>query len=193
VEDFSRAQARVEVVDVCTGSGNVALAIAQAVANARVSGADLDEQAVFLARRNAAHLGLDARVHFECGDLLAPFDTPEFRGRVDVLTCNPPYISSAKVSQMADEISAHEPRLAFDGGPLGVSILMRLLDEAPSLLRDGGWLVFEVGAGQGPALARRLEKHPSYDSVHALSDEGGTVRAVQARHRDANSTTGAPE
>lgn len=174
-------QAQVKVLDVCTGSGNVALAIANAVTNAQVYAADLSEDAVALAKRNAQHLQLAARAEFRAGDLLMPFDTPEFLGQIDLLTCNPPYISSAKVEQMHSEISAHEPHLAFDGGPFGVAILMRLLQEAPRFVRSGGWLVFEVGLGQGPAMFKRMEKNTAYAEVRALNDTAGDVRALAAR------------
>jgi release factor glutamine methyltransferase len=174
-------QASVRVVDVCTGSGNVALAIACHVSVAKVFAADLSEEAVTLARRNAEHLKLQARTEFRAGDLLAPFDTSDFHGTVDVLTCNPPYISSAKVEQMHGEISQHEPHLAFDGGPFGVAILMRLLQDAPRFIRPGGWLAFEVGLGQGPAMAKRLEKLARVTEVRPLSDEHGAIRALVAR------------
>jgi release factor glutamine methyltransferase len=169
------------VVDVCTGCGNIALAVARHVPGAHVFGADLSEEAVALARRNAAWLGLDQRVEFRAGDLLAPFDDAAFIGRVDLLTCNPPYISSAKVGQMAAETAGHEPRLAFDGGPLGVTILMRLLQEAPRFLRAGGWLAFEVGLGQGPALVRRLKAAGAWNEVREMTDDNGAVRAIAAR------------
>jgi len=171
----------VRVVDVCTGSGNVALAIAQHVPTARVFAADLSEDAVALARCNAAHLGLQDRARFSAGDLLAPFDTAEFHGAVDVLTCNPPYISSAKVEQMHGEISQHEPHLAFDGGPFGVAILMRLLQDAPRFLRPRGWLAFEVGLGQGPAMVKRLEKSGVFADLNPKMDHNGAVRAIAAR------------
>jgi release factor glutamine methyltransferase len=169
------------VIDVCTGSGNVALAIGHHVLVARVFAADLSEAAVELAARNAAHLGLGERVKFSAGDLLAPFDTPSFLGSVDVLTCNPPYITSGKVERMPSEISAHEPRLAFDGGALGISVLMRLIQEAPRFLRPGGWLAFEVGLGQGPGLVKRLSALPSYKEVITAQDEAGAVRVIAAR------------
>jgi len=171
----------VRVVDVCTGSGNVALAVAHHVPEARVSGADLSEEAVALARLNAEHLGLAPRVEFRAGDLLAPFDTAEFHGTVDVLSCNPPYISSAKVEQMHGEISKYEPRLAFDGGAFGVNILMRLLQDAPRFIKPGGWLAFEVGLGQGPAMAKRLEKTGHFRDLRLHNDENGAPRALCAR------------
>lgn len=167
------------VIDVCTGSGNLAFAIAHHVPDAEVFGADLSAEAIALAARNRSHLGLGG-VELRCGDLLAPFGA-EFDGTVDLLLCAPPYILSAKVGQMAREISAHEPRLAFDGGPLGVSILLRLLEESPRLLRRGGWLAFEAGLGQGPLMSRRLQRDAHYDEVRPLADARGDVRVVLAR------------
>lgn len=171
------------VVDACTGCGNLALAIAKNIADARVFGADLSAPAVALARANALRLNLWARTQFRVGDLLAPFDNDEFIGRVDLLACNPPYISSAKVPQMADEIATHEPRLAFDGGPLGVTILMRLLQDAPRFVRTGGWLAVEVGLGQGNGIARRLQASGEWQDVRPLQDEQGAIRVVLAQRR----------
>ncbi|TDK28673.1 peptide chain release factor N(5)-glutamine methyltransferase [Luteimonas aestuarii] len=176
-------------IDVCTGSGNLALALVHHVAGLTVHGADLSEAAVALARRNAATLALDARVSFQAGDLLAPFETAAFHGSVDLLTCNPPYISSGKVGAMPAEISSHEPRLAFDGGPLGVSLLSRLMQDAPRFVRAGGWLAFEVGLGQGAAMARRLRNDPAWGDVRELVDDAGAVRALLAQR--AASGTGA--
>ncbi|MEP7041509.1 MAG: peptide chain release factor N(5)-glutamine methyltransferase [Dokdonella sp.] len=178
---LAAARSPLTVIDVCTGSGNVALALARHVAEAQVYGSDLSAEAIALANRNAEHLGLGARAQFRVGDLLGPFDTPQFHAQVDLLTCNPPYISSAKVGQMAEEISAHEPRLAFDGGPLGVAILSRLLDEATRFVRRGGWLAFEVGLGQGRPLVKRLQNRATFQEVRALEDADGAIRTILAR------------
>jgi release factor glutamine methyltransferase len=167
------------VVDLCTGSGNIALALAMHAPRARIWGGDLSSEAIALARDNAA---LIARpdVEFRVGDLTEPFATPEFLGQVDVVTCNPPYISSAKVEIMHPEIRGHEPRLAFDGGAFGINVLMRLLDEAPLLLRRGGWLLFEVGLGQGEPMRKRLARLPAFDAVEPVRDERGDIRALAA-------------
>jgi release factor glutamine methyltransferase len=170
-----------EVIDVCTGSGNVALAIAAHEPRARVHAADLSPEAVALARRNAALVGLADRVTFESGDLLAPYDATRFHDALDLLSCNPPYISSAKVDTMPHEISRHEPRLAFDGGPLGIRVLNRLIQEAPRFLRAGGWLVFEVGLGQARGVRKRLEQLGRFDAIREYRDAAGEVRALAAR------------
>lgn len=172
----------VHVLDTCTGSGNVALAIAAQVPATRVSATDLDPDAIELAQRNAEYLELAHRVHFASGDLLQAFDSAEYHGKIDLLTCNPPYISSARVAQMNAEISAHEPHLAFDGGPLGVSILMRLVSDAPRFLRTGGWLAFEVGLGQGPSMLKRLQRNPAFSHVEGVEDDQDAVRVIIARH-----------
>jgi release factor glutamine methyltransferase len=181
LEEAARHREGVLAVDVCTGSGNVALAMAARVPGARVHAADLSADAVALARRNAEHLRLQQRVTLHEGDLLTPFDTPAFVGQVDVLTCNPPYISSARVPAMAAEISSHEPALAFDGGPLGIRILQRLLREGPRFVRPGGWLAFEVGAGQGGGVVRKLSSDAGFSEVRSVCDAAGEIRAVLAR------------
>ena len=174
----------VVVIDVCTGSGNLAMALAHGVPRAQVFAADLSEDAVSLAQRNATHLGLQDRVQLRSGDLLAPFDEPGFHGQVDLLVCNPPYISSGKLETMPTEIVGFEPRLAFDGGPFGIRILQRLMREAPRFLRPGGWLAFEVGLGQGPAVLQWLNKTGQYDTIDSVLDAEGQPRAFLARHKD---------
>ena len=171
------------VIDVCTGSGNLAVALACHEPRARVWGADLSADAVALAQRNATQHHLTDRVTFLAGDLLAPFNAGEFLGAVDLLVCNPPYISSGKVDTLPGEIIGHEPRLAFDGGPLGIRVLQRLIDEAPHFLRAGGWLAVEVGLGQGRGMKRRIERHGGYHQVREIADECGEVRALLASRR----------
>lgn len=190
-----RAMAQPRVIDVCTGSGNLALAMAQGVPTARVWGADLSPEAVALAEANARHLGLSERVQWRCGDLLAPFDASEanaahgahhgdsadFLGRTDLLLCNPPYISSGKLDSMPAEIVQHEPSLAFDGGPFGIRILQRLMKDAPRFLRSGGWLGLEVGLGQGPAVQQWLARTGQFDTPQAVPDDHGQVRSLLAQ------------
>lgn len=170
----------VTVIDVCTGSGNVALAVAAHVPEARVHAADLSADAVALARRNAAHLGLADRVTFAAGDLFAPIAETGFTGQADVISCNPPYISSANVPKMAAEISRHEPSLAFDGGAMGFTIITRTFAEAPPLLRAGGTLCVEVGAGQGAFIAKRMARNETWSQVRTADDAQGQPRVVVA-------------
>ena len=169
------------VIDLCTGSGNVILALAYHEHRAGFYASDLSSEAVALARRNSEHVGVDGRVEFRVGDLFDPFSSEEFVGEADMITCNPPYISTKKVGEMPQEISEHEPSMAFDGGPFGVAILSRLIREAPRFLKPDSWLCFEVGQGQGEPLVAKLKRTGHYREVEGVSDTNGDVRAILAR------------
>ena len=170
-------------VDVCTGSGNLALALARHEPRVRVVSADLSPEAIRLAERNAAFTGLRGRVEFHVGDLFAPLERLGLEGSAALICCNPPYITSAKVPRLGEEISAHEPHLAFDGGAMGLSILRRLFLEAPAYLRPGGALCVEIGLGQGPALQARLARRPWVERVQAHCDVRGAIRALSIIRR----------
>jgi release factor glutamine methyltransferase len=180
---------RPTVLDLCTGCGNLALAVAHHVPNAQVMAGDVCAAAISLAQRNAQHLGLGSRVDLRVGDLFEPFQEPRWRAQIDLVVCNPPYISSGKVDSLPTEIQGHEPRLAFDGGPFGISVLHRLVRDAALFLRPGGWLAIEVGRGQGQSVLRRLRaqavanlaKTAVFETALSASDEAGDIRVVMAR------------
>jgi release factor glutamine methyltransferase len=180
LEGLVAERGQVNVIDLCTGSGNIALAIACHQPVCQVYGADISQEAVMLAKRNAKHLDLAERVEFYTGDLFTPFDNGGFWGNIDLVVCNPPYIATANIEKMPSEISSFEPHLAFDGGPFGVAILMRLIRETPRYLKPNSWLCFEVGLGQGDALVVRLERSEKYQEVRTFHDEAGNVRALIA-------------
>ncbi len=175
------ARGSITALDVCTGAGNIAVAIAVHEPRTRVYASDVAPEAVELARANARHLGVDEKVDLREGDMFSAFDSGAFHGGFDLVTCNPPYISSARVGLMDPEVARHEPRLAFDGGAFGVTILTRLIHEAPKFLKPASFLCFEVGAGQGRAIARLLEKTGDYRNIEPLVDEAGEIRAFLAQ------------
>jgi len=168
------------IIDACTGMANVAISMAKRFTQITVVAGDLSLDAVELARKNVLFHNLEDRVEIFQGDLLTPFNNERFYKKVDLITCNPPYISSAKVENMDSEISLFEPKLAFDGGPFGIKILQRLLKEAPDYLSDHGCLIFEVGQGQGEALVRLLSKMKKYKNVTPVYDKNRQIRAISA-------------
>ena len=180
LKEIERKNDGPRVMDLCTGAGNLAVALAVQCPASTVFAADLSGDAVALAQKNVAFHNLSDRVSILEGDLFAPFDSEEFYETVDLLTCNPPYISTAKVAEMDQEISEHEPSLAFDGGAFGIKILHRLIKEAPEYMKKGGWLAFEVGLGQGKTLVKRMEKKYSYSQVVPVMDDDGDIRAILA-------------
>lgn len=178
--DLVRATEGTLAIDLCTGAGNLAAGVAAAVPHVAIHAADLSTAAVGLARANMVFTDVADRVQLYEGDL---FDAlpEELRARADVVICNPPYISSARVGEMPAEISEHEPRLAFDGGNLGLAIVSRLVQEAPDWLKPGGWLCFEIGLGQGPYWQKRIPRYPGWDHVAPVQDDDGNIRVITAR------------
>ncbi|WP_374454032.1 class I SAM-dependent methyltransferase [Nocardioides sp.] len=168
------------VIDLCTGAGNLAAGLAVVEPGVMIHAADLSTAAVGLARANMLFIDAADRVQVHEGDLFDALPA-SLHGTADVVICNPPYISSAKVGEMPAEISEHEPRLAFDGGSLGLSIVGRLVQEAPTWLRPGGWLCFEIGLGQGPYWQKRVLRFPGWAEVGSVEDDEGNVRVVTAR------------
>ncbi len=166
--------------DICTGSGNLAIVMARHQPRLKIVACDLSQDAVELARRNAEFCGVQARVEVRQGDLLQPLHDAGLFGRLDLVVCNPPYISSPRVADMAQEISAHEPKMAFDGGPFGVRILQRLIREAPAFLRQGGVLAFEVGLGQGRAVLERLRAQGDFADITPVTDAHEEIRVLMA-------------
>lgn len=169
------------VLDVCTGSGNLACALAVLAPEVVVYAADLSPDAVGLARENAEQHKLEKRFSARVGDLFKPFAVGEFINSFNLIVCNPPYITSTKVSSLPAEIGHHEPKMAFDAGPLGLAIITRLLSEAPGFLASQGWLAFEIGLGQGPFLLQRLNKIGRYTNIENITDKNGEIRGFIAQ------------
>jgi release factor glutamine methyltransferase len=138
---------------------------------------------VALADANARHVGLLARARFVARDLFAGLENDVAERRVDLITCNPPYIASSRLTDMPGETRDHEPRLAFDGGAFGLDVISRVVAESPRWLRPGASLCFEVGAATGKFLADRVRRNQAYASVETVANEEGVVRVIVATTR----------
>lgn len=160
------------ILDLCTGSGCVAVTLALEL-GAEVAAADMSAEALAVASRNAESHG--ARVSFHATDLASGIDGP-----FDLITVNPPYIESAELTSLMREVRDHEPRLALDGGPDGLSVWRRVEPEARRLLAPGGWLLGEFGVRQaGPVAA--LFPAP-WRQPRILHDLAGLPRAVAVQY-----------
>jgi release factor glutamine methyltransferase len=169
------------LIDMCCGSGNLACALGSYVAGAQVWASDLTDGAVAVARRNVDLLGLEASVHVAQGDLFASFEGLGLAGTIDLITCNPPYISTHRLEHERNTLLVHEPREAFDGGPYGLSIHQRVVSEAHAFLRPGGVLLFEIGQRQERQVEMLFRRARTYGEVEMRRDAAGHVRVVFAR------------
>ncbi|WP_291163281.1 HemK/PrmC family methyltransferase [Ensifer sp. SSB1] len=172
------------VIDMCCGSGNLALGIANDVPSARVWGADLTDSTVALARRNVDRLDTGTRVSIRQGDLFGAFEGDNLEGTVDMIVCNPPYISTGRLEGDRAHLLESEPREAFDGGPYGISIHQRLIRDAVAFLKPGGWLLFEFGEGQDRQAAALLSRIKTYEPVTFATDRNGKPRVAIVRKID---------
>ena len=163
------------VLDIGTGTGAVALILKKRRPDARVIATDLSPAAVALARSNAADLGLDIEVVE--GDLLQPVPG-DLRGRVHLIVSNPPYVSVDEYNDLPAEVKA-EPYEALVGG---TELHRRLVEDGMAWLRPGGWLVTEIGAGQGPDVRELFEERLSL--VEVLPDLAGRDRVVRGQRMD---------
>jgi HemK-like putative methylase len=169
------------VVDMCCGSGNLACAVANAVPGVTVWASDLTDACVAFTRRNVERLGLARRVVVCQGDLFASLESLDLAGRIDLVMCNPPYISTSRLEGDRSYLLEAEPREAFDGGPYGLSIHQRIIREALDFLRPGGWLAIEFGHGQEGQLASLFKRARGYESPVFITDAEGLPRVVTAQ------------
>jgi len=146
------------LVEIGIGCGNIAVSLALATEHVKILASDVSSAAVEVARRNVAEFGLQERIKLFSGDLFEPFEGEGLANNLDIVVCNPPYIPTASLNKLASEIIDFEPRLALDGGPYGIDFFLRLISEAPKVLKPGGTLLFEIGERQENLVQYLFEK-----------------------------------
>lgn len=168
------------VLDLCTGSGCVAITLKLERPTIVVDATDLSEGAIAVARDNAQRLGAVFNVRFAVGDLFSALGDPS--PRYDLITANPPYIATGEIAELQADIRDHEPHLALDGGADGLDLVRRIVAEAPKWLAQDGTLAMEIGAGQAPAVEELLRAR-GFADVKSTRDYGGHDRVVSGRFR----------
>ena len=160
------------VLDICTGSGAIAVSISHYRKDAVVYAGDISEAALAIATQNNQRL--DSRVCFRQGDLTEPF--ADLHGTVHLIASNPPYITTQEMQELPHDVQ-REPHLALWGGDDGLDFYRKLTTDAPQLLCNGGWLVFEIGWKQGEAVSQLMQQQGFVD-VAVIQDWQGNDRVV---------------
>jgi release factor glutamine methyltransferase len=168
------------ILDIGTGSGNIAVAVARQLPRAQVTAVDLSPAALAVAARNAARHGVAERIRFLVGDLFAPVPAGE---RFDFILSNPPYIAREDLDQLPVGVRDYEPRLALDGGPGGYAVFDRLVAGARDFLNPGGYLIVEIGAPQEGPARQRITAHGGYELAETVHDHSGHPRVLRAQRK----------
>ena len=167
------------ILDLCTGSGCIGLAIASRVKDCKVTCADISKDALAVAKKNVALNKLSARVSCVQADALS--EPAAFLGKFDMIVSNPPYITTEEMLELPHSVKDYEPHLALHGGPDGLDFYRSIAEKYSAALKPGGYLCFEFGFGQGEAVCRILEEN-GYTILERSRDFNQTERAVIARY-----------
>jgi release factor glutamine methyltransferase len=158
------------VLDLCTGCGCIAAAVAKNCKDAQVVATDISDAALAVAAQNIRLHGLEERVKLLCGDLFDPIIAGLDDTRFDLIVSNPPYVSHAEFEKLDRNVREFEPRLALDGGPDGLDVYRRIVGRADEFLKPDGAMMLEIGYAQGPAVKELLQNTGFFSQVRIEKD-----------------------
>lgn len=174
-----RECARLHAADLGTGSGAIAIALAQAFPTLTVYAAERSQDTLIVAQENSRGSNVEHQIRFFCGDLFEPMALPI--GSLDLVIANPPYIPSREIADLPVEVREHEPRLALDGGGDGMALHRRIFAVSARFLKPGGWLLMEIGLRQAEPLLSEARRSPEYEAITIKRDLCGIERMIGAR------------
>jgi release factor glutamine methyltransferase len=177
-EHYREHHERIRIVDVGTGSGCIALALATELPQAEIHACDVSDEALEMARVNAARLGLGSRVLMRKSDLLAVYED----GMFDFVVSNPPYVGESEADKVQKQVRDFEPKIAVFSGSEGMDVYRRLLPQAIQVLRPGGWFVTEIGFSIEDKTKQLLYQ---WEDVRTTADLQGIPRVIAARKPEA--------
>jgi release factor glutamine methyltransferase len=180
-ENPSLQEKGVNLLDLGTGCGALAVALACEFEKASIYASDLSEEALRVARQNAERHGVMDRIDFRCGDLFTPFAGKA--ARFDMILTNPPYIPTKALETLSPEVRDHEPRSALDGRDQGMYYVTRILKEAAGYLVPGGWILMEMDPEQTPQAIRVIEETGQFTEHRRIQDYSHRYRVVRARKK----------
>lgn len=170
--------AKLKILDIGTGSGAIALALAKEIPFAEIIATDISASALALARKNAHALHLENKIDFRQGDLFDPVEEV-----FDIIVSNPPYISEEEYKKLPAGVKDYEPAAALLAGKKGTEFFETLLDQAPGYLKKNGWLLLEIGAKQEKDIRGLLEESGFFERITLRRDYAGLPRVMRARRK----------
>ena len=170
--------AKIRILDIGTGSGAVALALACEIPAARLTATDISAAALATARRNARNLQLEQQIEFLQGDLLEPVD-----GFFDIIVSNPPYIAEEEYDKLPAGVKNYEPAAALRAGIGGLDFYRKIVAAALGYLKNNGWLLLETGSNQSTQIVDIFDSSGQYSDISIRNDYAGLPRVIKARRK----------
>lgn len=162
------------ILDLCTGSGAIAISLKKFVPNADITAVDISEKALEIAQKNAEKL--EAKINFVKSNLFDKLDNKKF----DIIVSNPPYIRKDEIKKLSEEVQK-EPKIALDGGEDGLDFYKKIINEASSYLESNGYLCFEIGYNQKNEVQNLLSNSGKYQDIYCKKDLCGNDRVIIAK------------
>lgn len=172
---------RLNILDIGTGSGNVAISLAKFLPQAKVYATDISDKALRVAKINARFHNLENRIKFIQSDLFTTYYL--LPTTCYLIVCNPPYIPTLDIERLQPEIS-YEPTIALDGGKDGLEFYRKIINDAPHYLKDGGFLILEMGFGQKDAIKNIFQKTQDFEIINEVKDYSNIDRVIIAQKKD---------
>lgn len=169
---------QIRILEIGTGSGAIALALAKEISPARVTATDISAAALELARRNARDLRLENKIEFIQGNLFEPV-----KDVFDLIVSNPPYIGEDEYKELPDGVKNYEPAIALLARDNGLEFYAKLVHQAPGYLQKNGWLLLEIGAKQDNEVCGLIQASGFYDNIEMRRDYAGLPRVISARRK----------
>lgn len=172
----------IKILDMCTGSGCIAVSIARLAPGVQVTAADISEEALAVARENGIRLGVcsghkGSTVLFKRSSLFDDIDDGE---KYDIIVSNPPYIRTKDIEELSDEVRLHDPFIALDGREDGLHFYREITEAAEDRLKNGGYLLYETGFDQAAEVSDIMRRN-GYDNIEVIKDMAGLDRVVAGR------------
>ncbi len=178
VIELAKGTVKPNIIDMCTGTGAIAVSLAKNIPDASLWAVDIDQVAIECCRDNVKKFGLESRVSIIKSDLFENIREEGLTGNIDVIVSNPPYIESAVVHELDINVRGYEPHLALDGGRDGLVYYRRIVQESAELLKSEGILAFEIGYDQGNKVKKIMEESGYYGGLKIQKDLAGFDRCV---------------
>lgn len=181
--DKQYSDKKVAIIDIGTGSGNIAVSLAKYLSNAEIYASDISQEALAIAKVNIRRHKVIGNVHLLHGYLFGAFSGSVEKGQVDFIVSNPPYVSESEWHNLEPELRNHEPYEALVGGKDGFCFYRQIIEDAHAWLKPKGYLVIETGETQTKTIIKLMESEGQYEDIEIIKDLQGKERVISARRK----------